>query len=63
MRVLRKPEVQAKSGLKQSTIDEKEAAGEFPKRVRLGARAVGWIDSEIDDWIAGLASKRDRADP
>lgn len=24
----------------------------FPKRIRLGAAAVGWIESEIDAWIA-----------
>jgi prophage regulatory protein len=62
MRVLRKPEVQAKVGLKQATIDQKEAAGEFPKRIRLGrGRAVGWIESEIDGWIGGWAAERDRS--
>jgi prophage regulatory protein len=29
-----------------------EKRGEFPKRVRLGPNSVGWIESEIDDWLA-----------
>lgn len=29
-----------------------EAAGLFPKRVRLGACRVAWYADEVDDWIA-----------
>jgi prophage regulatory protein len=36
----------------------KEARGEFPKRVRLGPRAIGWIEEEIDKWIAERAAER-----
>ena len=25
--------------------------GAFPNPIRLGARAVGWIESEVDAWI------------
>ncbi len=28
-----------------------EAAGQFPKRVRLGACRVAWVAEEVDDWI------------
>jgi hypothetical protein len=27
------------------------ARREFPQSVSLGARGVGWIDAEIDEWI------------
>jgi prophage regulatory protein len=27
------------------------ASGEFPRPYSLGARAVAWLESEIDDWI------------
>ena len=27
------------------------AGGSFPKPLSLGARAVGWIESEVDEWI------------
>jgi prophage regulatory protein len=26
--------------------------GQFPRPINLGARAVGWLESEIDAWIA-----------
>jgi len=39
------------SGLSNSTIDRKEAAGEFPVRVVLSARAVGWYADEVQAWI------------
>ena len=50
-RVLRMPRVEARTGLARSTIHLRVAAGSFPKPVRLGARAVDWIESEVDAWI------------
>ena len=50
-RVLRLPRVQARTGLSRSTIYGRAAAGSFPKPVRLGVGAIGWIESEIDAWI------------
>lgn len=29
-----------------------EAAGRFPRRIKLGDRAVAWYENEIDEWIA-----------
>ncbi len=26
-------------------------SGEFPKQVSLGARAVGWYEDEVDEWV------------
>ena len=56
-RIQRLPEVKIKTGLQRSTIYQLMAAGEFPKSISLGSRAVGWIESEIDDWIARRISK------
>jgi prophage regulatory protein len=28
--------------------------GKFPEPVSLGLRAVGWLESDIDDWINNL---------
>ena len=50
--ILRLPLVKSRSGLSRSTIYQRVGAGTFPKPVNLGARAVGWIESEIDDWLA-----------
>jgi prophage regulatory protein len=50
--VLRLPTVKARTGLSRSTIYLRVAAGEFPKPIRLGPRAVGWIDAEIEQWLS-----------
>jgi predicted DNA-binding transcriptional regulator AlpA len=33
------------------------ALGEFPKRVSLGVRAVGWVSAEIDGYIADMIKR------
>lgn len=41
-----------KSGLKRSQLYELQREGKFPHSIALGARAVGWLESEIEAWIA-----------
>ncbi len=61
-RFLRLPEVQARTGLSRSTIYVRLGEGRFPRPVSLGARAVGWIESEVDEWIRErIASRREGA--
>ena len=36
-----------------------EAAGLFPKRVKLGNNRVGWIESEVLDWLQERIDARD----
>ncbi len=50
-RFLRLPEVMARTGLSRSTIYVRLEQGRFPRPVSLGGRAVGWIESEIDEWM------------
>ncbi len=50
--ILRRKQVQARTGLSRSTIYLYIKAEQFPKPVALGPRAVGWIESEVNDWIA-----------
>jgi prophage regulatory protein len=50
--ILRRKQVQARTGLSRSTIYLYIKDGVFPKPVALGPRAVGWIESEVSDWIA-----------
>ena len=50
--VLRFPAVQQKVSLSRSTLYRKINAGEFPQPISLGPRAIGWIEGEIDNWIA-----------
>ena len=62
--ILRFPAVQERTGLGRSTIYRRIKAGSFPKQVKLGgeqerARAVGWLNSEISDWLS-LQVKKSR---
>ena len=50
-RILRKPTVRQRTGLGNSQIYALAAKGEFPKPIKLGKRASGWIEDEIDEWI------------
>ena len=55
-RLLRLPEVKDETGFGRSTIYAsiyipRGASGEFPRSIRIGARAVGWLESDIDQWI------------
>ena len=58
--ILRLPQVKARTGLSRSTIYLRISEGTFPKPVSLGARAVGWIDLEIQEWLnQRIESSRD----
>lgn len=50
--ILRLPTVKARTGLSRSTIYLRIAEGSFPAPVSLGGRAVGWIEVEVNDWLA-----------
>ena len=50
-RILRRPDVEAQTGLSCSTIYDWMKRGEFPKPVALGSRMVGWRESEIEAWL------------
>ncbi len=58
-RLLRLQQVGEITGLRRSMIYQLEADGNFPRRVKLATRAVGWVESEIRDWIAARIMIRD----
>lgn len=53
---LRLPAVIDVTGMSRSTIYEYMNKGEFPRPVRLTARAVAWPESVISDWLAERAT-------
>lgn len=59
MRILRLKDVIARTGLARSTIYKYVDIGAFPKPIPLGGRSVGWIDSEVDEWILSAVEERD----
>lgn len=50
-RILRLRQVCELTGLSASTIWRRERAGDFPRRLQLGANSVGWLEDEILEWI------------
>jgi prophage regulatory protein len=50
--VLRLPEVMKRTGLARSSIYLHISENNFPKQINLGVRSVGWLESEINGWIA-----------
>jgi prophage regulatory protein len=50
--ILRLPAVKARTGLSRSTIYLRVSGGSFPRPVSLGARAVGWLESDVEEWIS-----------
>ena len=58
MQILRLNEVKQKTGLSRASIYAYIAANKFPKSIQLGVRAVGWLEAEINSWIAERAELR-----
>lgn len=63
--LLRRPEVERRTGLSRSGIYVAIKEGSFPAPITLnGTRSVAWIEREISDWIEGqIAATRKQADP
>ena len=57
--ILRLPEVQTRTGLSRSSIYEKLSQNppQFPEPISLGKRAIGFVESEINEWIAERISQ------
>jgi prophage regulatory protein len=58
-RIERRRDVQDRTGLSRSTIYDLMDAGDFPRPIRLGPRAVGWLSHEVDEWIEDRRTERD----
>jgi prophage regulatory protein len=51
MRILRWDDLVKITGLSKRTIARYELEGTFPKRRKIGKVAVGWLESEVDEWM------------
>ncbi|MBY8605242.1 AlpA family phage regulatory protein [Burkholderia arboris] len=52
VRLLRRPIVLDRSGQSKTTLYANIGNGLMPSPVKLGARSVGWVESEIDAVLA-----------
>jgi prophage regulatory protein len=62
LQVLRLPQVCKVTGLCRSMIYRLEAERRFPRRIKISLRAVGWIESEVQEWLA-IRIERSRENP
>ena len=60
IRFLRLPDVKSRTGLSRSSIYAKIKQGIFPKYINLGARSVGWLESEVNEWISARLQTRQK---
>lgn len=58
-RIYRRTEMRTVTGYCVPYIYELIAAGKFPKPIKLGDRAVGWLASEIAEWQRRRIAERD----
>lgn len=55
-KILRLREVVARTGLSKATIRRLELEGAFVNRVRIGVRAVGWREAQVEQWVNDRAN-------
>lgn len=60
-RIIRLPEVLEKVGLKKSAVYKLIKEGDFPKQVKLGKHASGWIEADVQAWIMKRAGRGEAA--
>lgn len=55
--ILRISAVKTRTALSRSSIYKLISNGTFPRAVRLGARAVGWLESEVEEWLTARVAQ------
>lgn len=56
---MRLKEVMEMTAMSRSNVYKMMSEGRFPQSVSLGARAVAWVESEVQDWILERIALRD----
>ena len=51
-KILRLPEVLGRTGLSRSSIYLRVSEDRFPKPIPLGGRSVGWVEEQVEHWLA-----------
>ena len=59
--LIRIAEVMRRTGRTRSRIYEDMARGRFPKSLKIGDRAIAWVDAEVDQFVAKAIAARDEA--
>jgi len=57
--IIKLPSVISMTGISRTSIYNRIEEGAFPKQINLGERSVGWVKSEILEWIDARIAARD----
>lgn len=55
--LIRLPEVLKRTGFGKAWIYRLISEGRFPAPVKIGVRAVAFVESEVDEWIQSVIEK------
>jgi prophage regulatory protein len=58
VRLIREKQILERTGLSRTQRWRLEREGRFPARVQLSERSFGWIESEVEAWIAERVRER-----
>ena len=58
LKILTRKQVMAVVPYSQTHLWRLERAGQFPRRIKLGPNRVGWLESEINEWIESRLAER-----
>jgi prophage regulatory protein len=61
--LLRLPAVVERTGLNSTDVYARMKDGTFPASVPIGVRSVGWVDTEVDEWVEQQIANRDAQPP
>lgn len=62
LRAIRMAEVCRRVSLSRSQVYRLEAAGLFPRHLKIGQRASAWLEDEIAAWLVARAAARTAGD-
>lgn len=60
-KLIRIKDVMERTGLARSTIYKYISLGKFPQSIKLGTRAVAWVENEVETWIIESIERRDES--
>ena len=59
-RILRMKQAIEKTGLSRSSIYNLMADGQFPRSIKISERAAGWVEDDIEAYLAAVISGKGR---
>ena len=60
MKLIPLPEVERRTLYSRTTIYKLMQSGAFPRAVKIGVKARGWVEEEVDNWVQAKVMARDR---